>query len=138
MANTGSFLTDQQKRVLELRLQGFTQDKVAQLLSTSRANVSIIEKRAHQNIQKARNTLKEWEHIQFPVSISIEPGTDIMDVPRLIFHEADRLRIKVYENTLDIIARLHEAIPESIQHRRTVRPLRVHIRKNGEVSFERL
>lgn len=136
MSLEDSFLTDRQKQVLELRLQGYTQDRIAEVLNTTRANVSIIEKRAHQNIKRARATLKEWEQLRSPVSITIDKGTDIMTIPRNIFNEADRAGIKVHENTLDIIALIQETIPGAILHRRTARSIDVYISRSGEVSFD--
>lgn len=131
-----SFLTERQKRVLELRIQGYTQDRIAKLLNTSRVNVSVIEKRAHQNIDKARATLVEWEQLQSLVSITIEQETDVMAIPRIIFNEADRAGIKIHENTLDIITQIHENIPGVIEHRRVKRPFVVFINRNGEISFD--
>lgn len=136
MSNAESFLTQRQRRVLELRLQGLTQDRIAEMLKTSRANVSIIEKRGHQNIERAEATLREWEHLNTPLSIQVDEGTDIMDIPRIIFAEADRTGIKVHENTLDVITLIQQAVPDSILHRRTVRPVVIFISRSGEVSFD--
>ena len=131
-----SFLTKRQKWVLELRLKGYTQEKIADILKTSRANVSILEKRAYQNIKKAQNTLKEWDQLQAIVSIQIDENTDIMDIPAIIFDEADKAGIKVTENSLDVVTMIHQSIPDVIQHRRTERQITAYINREGEVSFE--
>ena len=131
-----SFLTKRQKWVLELRLKGYTQEKIADILQTSRANVSILEKRAYQNIKKAQNTLKEWEQLQAIVSIQIDENTDIMDIPGIIFNEADKAGIKVTENSLDVVTMIHQSIPDVIQHRRIERQITAYINREGEVSFE--
>jgi Tfx family DNA-binding protein len=136
MPQAESFLTDRQKQILELRLQGYTQDRIAVILKTTRANVSIIEKRARQNINRAKATLSEWEQLQSPISIKIQEGTDIMTIPRIIYKKADQNGIKVYENTLDIISMIHENIPEAALHRRANRPINIFISRNGEVSFD--
>jgi Tfx family DNA-binding protein len=136
MPQAESFLTDRQKQILELRLQGYTQDRIAVILKTTRANVSIIEKRARQNINRAKATLSEWEQLQSPISIKIQEGTDIMTIPRIIYKKADQNGIKVYENTLDIISKIHENIPEAALHRRANRPINIFISRNGEVSFD--
>lgn len=39
-----SFLTDTQIKVLKLRKKGLTQEEIAKMLGTSRANISMIEK----------------------------------------------------------------------------------------------
>jgi Tfx family DNA-binding protein len=136
MPQEESFLTDRQKQILELRLQGYTQDKIAVILKTTRSNVSIIEKRARQNINRAKATLRDWEQLQSPLSIKIQEGTDIMKIPRIIFKEADQNGIKVYENTLDIISKIHETIPEAALHRRVNRTINIFIGRNGEVSID--
>jgi Tfx family DNA-binding protein len=136
MPQEESFLTDRQKQILELRLQGYTQDKIAVILKTTRSNVSIIEKRARQNINRAKATLRDWEQLQSPLSIKIQEGTDIMKIPRIIFKEADQNGIKVYENTLDIISKIHETIPEAALHRRVNRTINIFISRNGEVSID--
>jgi len=117
-------------------MQGYTQDRIAKMLNTSRVNVSVIEKRAHQNINKARVTLVEWEQLQALVSITIEQDTDVMAIPRIIFNEADKAGIKIHENTLDIISQINENIPGVIEHRRVKRPFVVFINRNGEISFD--
>ena len=131
-----SFLTKRQKWVLELRLKGYTQEKIADILKTSRANVSILEKRAYQNIKKAQNTLKEWDQLQAIVSIQIDENTDIMDIPGIIFDEADKAGIKVTENSLDVVTMIHKSIPNVIQHRRIERQITAFINREGEVSFD--
>jgi len=136
MPPSESFLTERQKWVLELRLKGYTQEKIAAILNTSRVNVSILEKRANQNIKKAEITLKEWKQLQSPVSIQIEKDIDIMDMPWIIFKEADKAGIKVKMNSLDIMNLIQQTIPNVIQHRRIARPVAVYISRKGEVLFE--
>ena len=51
-----SFLTEQQIRILQLRAKGLKQSEIAELLGTSRANVSILEHRALEKIEN--NKLK--------------------------------------------------------------------------------
>lgn len=117
-------------------MQGYTQDRIAKMLNTSRVNVSVIEKRGHQNIDKARATLVEWEQLQALVSITIEQDTDVMAIPRIIFNEADRAGIKIHENTLDIITLMHETVPGVIEYRRVKRAFVVFISRSGEISFD--
>lgn len=116
-------------------MQGYTQDHIAKMLNTSRVNVSVIEKRAYQNIAKAKATLTQWEQLQALVSITIEEETDVMSIPRIIFNEADRAGIKMHGNTLDIITQIHETVPGVIEHRRVKRPFVIFINRNGEITF---
>ena len=106
-----SFLTEQQIRILQLRARGLKQSEIAELLGTSRANVSILEHRALEKIEKARNTLLIWEQINSKISIKIKKGEDIFMVPDKLFKKADELKIKVPYSTAEIIAFLVEHAP---------------------------
>lgn len=60
---TKSFLTDRQMQVLRLRAQGFSQQDVAKMIGTTRANISKLERRAYKNIMAARKTIHGWMKI---------------------------------------------------------------------------
>jgi Tfx family DNA-binding protein len=108
-----SFLTEKQIRILRLRARGMKQSEIAELLGTSRANVSILERRAMEKIEKARNTLLLWEQINAKVSVRVRMGEDIFSVPDRLFAKADELGIKVPYSTAEIIAFLVEHAPIS-------------------------
>ena len=50
-------LTERQMEVLRYRKQGLTQQQIADIISTSKANVCTIEKSAMENIRRAKETL---------------------------------------------------------------------------------
>ncbi|BAD86340.1 archaeal transcription regulator [Thermococcus kodakarensis KOD1] len=106
-----SFLTEQQIRVLQLRAKGLKQSEIAEILGTSRANVSILERRALEKIEKARNTLLLWEQINSKISVEVKKGEDIFQVPEKLFKKADELGVKVPYSTAEIIAFLVEHAP---------------------------
>ncbi|WP_324735122.1 Tfx family DNA-binding protein [Thermococcus sp. SY098] len=106
-----SFLTEQQIRILQLRAKGLKQSEIAELLGTSRANVSILEHRALEKIEKARNTLLIWEQINSKISVEVKKGEDIFTIPAKLFKKADELKIKVPYSTAEIIAFLVEHAP---------------------------
>ncbi|GAB6102987.1 Tfx family DNA-binding protein [Thermococcus atlanticus] len=106
-----SFLTEQQIKILRLRAKGLKQSEIAELLGTSRANISILEHRALEKIQKARNTLLLWEQINSKISVDVKQGEDIFDVPEKLFRKADELNIKVPYSTAEIIAFLVDHAP---------------------------
>jgi len=108
-----SFLTDQQVRVLQLRAKGLKQSEIAEILGTSRANVSILEHRALEKIEKAKNTLLIWEQITAKVSVSVRKGEDIFTVPEKLFDRADKAGVKVPYSTAEVIAFLVENAPIS-------------------------
>jgi len=106
-----SFLTEQQIKILRLRAKGLKQSEIAELLGTSRANVSILERRALEKIEKARNTLLIWEQINSKVSVEVKRGEDIFEIPDRLFNKADRLGVKVPYSTAEIVAFLVEHAP---------------------------
>lgn len=106
-----TFLTEQQIRILRLRAKGLKQSEIAEILGTSRANVSILEKRALEKIEKAKNTLLLWEQINSKVAIEVKKGEDIFRVPDKLFEKADEIGIKVPYTTAEIIAFLVDNAP---------------------------
>jgi Tfx family DNA-binding protein len=106
-----SFLTEQQIRILRLRARGLKQSEIAEMLGTSRANISILERRALEKIEKARNTLLIWEQINSKISVEVRKGEDIFTVPERLFRKADELNLKVPYSTAEIIAFLVEHAP---------------------------
>ncbi|WP_297478046.1 Tfx family DNA-binding protein [Thermococcus sp.] len=106
-----SFLTEHQIKILRLRAKGLKQSEIAEMLGTSRANVSILERRALEKIEKARNTLLLWEQINSKISLDVKAGEDIFTVPERLFRKADELGIKVPYSTAEIVAFLVENAP---------------------------
>jgi len=106
-----SFLTEQQIKILRLRAKGLKQSEIAEMLGTSRANISILERRALEKIEKARNTLLLWEQINSRISLDVKAGEDIFTVPERLFRKADELGIKVPYSTAEIVAFLVEHAP---------------------------
>ncbi|NJE62591.1 Tfx family DNA-binding protein [Thermococcus sp. 21S7] len=108
-----SFLTEQQIRILRLRARGLKQSEIAEMLGTSRANISILERRALEKIEKARNTILIWEQINSKISVEVKKGEDIFNVPEMLFQKADELKVKVPYSTAEVIAFLVEHAPIS-------------------------
>lgn len=130
-----SLLTEGQKKVLKLRDEGYTQREIAQILGTSRANVSIMEKRAKLNLEKARATIKEYSILVAPVRVRIKKGMDVLSVPKLIFKQADKRGIKVRLNSLELIARINAEKKDKIENRIIMEDFEVYIAKNGGIVF---
>ncbi|RLG55442.1 MAG: transcriptional regulator, partial [Candidatus Hydrothermarchaeota archaeon] len=71
-----SFLTEKQIKVLELRAKGYTQEQIAKILGTSRVNVTILEKKAKENVEKARKTIELFESLT-PIKVTIKKDANI-------------------------------------------------------------
>ncbi len=134
----GSLLTARQLKVLRLRLQGKSQQEVANILGTTRSNISILEKRAYKNIARADNTLKQWMMIRAPISLEIKAGTDVFDLPKMIFAAADDRSILLPVTSLDIIVQLKHKAPLIFKKRDIQQDTEIFVTEDGEILFERL
>ena len=130
-----SFLTKRQLSVLRLRQAGLTQDEIARRIKTTRANISLIEKRARENVERSRETLKEWNSIISPVRITIKKGTDVMTIPELVFAEADRSGIHVRTDSIGLITLIKKEKGDSISNRVVTEEFEIDIALSGEVNI---
>jgi len=128
-----TFLTESQVQVLKLRAMGFNQAEIARKLKTSRANISILERRARQNIARAERTLKLAAKLKAPVVITVKEGDDVLEVPKRLFKAADAAKIVVKLGTTDIIAKIQEAAGEKIHGRSATKSFDVALTFDGEV-----
>jgi len=134
--SSDSFLTRRQLEVLKMRREGRSQQEVAEILGTTRSNVSILEKRAHNNIARAERTLQQWMMIQAPISLRIKAGTDVFDLPALIFQEADRRSIQLPTTSLDIIVQLRRRAPHLFRKRFVSQDVDLYVTAEGELLLQ--
>ncbi|AEH06188.1 Tfx family DNA-binding protein [Methanothermococcus okinawensis] len=130
-----SFLTDTQIKVLKLRKKGLTQEEIAKMMNTSRANISMIEKRAKENVEKARNTLRIYNDIISPVKLTIKEGVDVFDIPKMVFKTSDENDIHVKYSSLEILDLIHKNVKDNINKRIVKKPFIINILEDGELSF---
>jgi Tfx family DNA-binding protein len=128
-------LTDRQMEVLRYRKQGLTQQQIADIISTSKANVCTIEKSAMENIRRAKETLEFLYTLDSTHLCTIESGTDLFDVPAFIFSEAEKLNIKVKYDTISLINHLRESRPKSYQGRSLSENIEIYITNDGDIYF---
>ena len=76
-----TLLTERQMEILRYRKQGLTQQHIADILSTSKANICTIEKCANENIKRARETLEYLYTLDATHLCTIPSGTDLFEVP---------------------------------------------------------
>jgi Tfx family DNA-binding protein len=128
-------LTDRQKEVLRYRKQGLTQQQIADIIQTSKANVCTIEKSAMENIRRARETLDFLYTLDATHLCTIEAGVDLLDVAPLIYREAEKLGIKVRYDTIALINKVRESTPERFRARHVREPIEVYINDEGDLYF---
>jgi len=134
--SAASFLTERQIRVLQMRQAGMSQQQIADLMGTTRSNVSILERRAHQNIARAERTLLQWTMLRAPISIKAKAGTDVFDLPRAIFAAADELGIRLPVTSLDIVVQLKRRAPRLFKRRALEREVLISVTEEGEVMVD--
>ena len=129
-----TFLTEAQRRVLELRTKGLSQAEIARLLKTSRANISILEKRARENIERAKRTLEFVKRLGTPVVVKIRPGEDLLGIPRKILRAADEVGIKLSKNYVDLLAEIREKARDKLEGRLVRKEFEIAIFTTGEIT----
>jgi Tfx family DNA-binding protein len=126
-----SVLTRRQAEVLALRERGISQAAIAEELGTSRANVSKVEASARDNVEKARETVAFAETLQAPVQIDIDPGTDLYEVPDLVYEGCDQAGVKVPFSAPEVMKMVSEAAGDAISGREVRANLLVGVTSDG-------
>jgi HTH-type transcriptional regulator, fmd operon transcriptional regulator len=130
-----TLLTGRQIEVLKLKRKGLSQADIARKLKTTRGNISTIETTAVKNIAKAEKTLKLFRALDAPVWMTVPAGTDLYEIPQMIFKEADRKKIKIGMDSATVIIRLKGDAPDRISHRITSGDINVSVDENGNVTI---
>jgi len=128
-------LTDRQKEVLRYRKQGLTQQQIADIISTSKANVCTIEKSATENIRRARDTLEFLYTLDATHLCTIQAGMDLLDVAPFIYSEAEKIGIKVKYDTISLINKIRESSPDRFKARHVRDTIEVYINDEGDLYF---
>ena len=128
-------LTDRQKEVLRYRKQGLTQQQIAEIIHTSKANVCTIEKAALENIARARETLEFLYTLDAIHLYTLKSGLDLLKAPELIYAEAEKQGLKVKYDTITLINRLRDSNPERFSGRQVREDVEVYINNDGDLYF---
>lgn len=132
-----SGLTRRQAEVLALRERGLSQAEIADLLGTSRANVSGVESSARRNVERARETVAFAEALAAPVGIQVPSGTNVYDVPVEIYEACDEAGVKVNYSGAELMRVVSEDVPGAVADERIVAPLLISVDADGEVRVRR-
>ncbi|AFZ72385.1 Tfx family DNA-binding protein [Natronobacterium gregoryi] len=128
-----SVLTYRQAQVLALRERDISQAAIADELGTSRANVSSIEASARENLQKAHETVAFAEALRAPVRVRVPGGTDLYDVPDLVYEACDEAGVKVDYTAPDLMKAVNDAAGGAVSGREVSTPLIVGVTSEGMV-----
>ncbi|MFB6127193.1 MAG: Tfx family DNA-binding protein [Halolamina sp.] len=132
-----SALTRRQAEVLALRERGARQQDIADLLGTSRANVSSVEASARDNVAKARETIAFAEALSAPVRVTVEPDTDLYDVPKQVYDACDEAGVKVNYTAPELMKVVSDAAGDAVQGRKVRAALLVGVSHDGTVQVRR-
>ncbi|MFC6716454.1 Tfx family DNA-binding protein [Natrialbaceae archaeon GCM10025810] len=128
-----SVLTQRQAQVLALREREISQAEIAEALGTSRANISSVEASARENLSKARETVAFAEALRAPVRVRIPAGTDLYDVPELVYEACDEAGVKVDHTAPDLMKVVSDAAGNAVTGRRIAPPLVIGVTSDGVV-----
>jgi len=134
MSKRFGLLTEYQVRILKLRSKGLSLRKVASILNTSHQNIALTEKRALENVKIAEQTILAYKLITSPIKLVLSEGMKLIDIPRLIIEEADKVGIKVRADFTLIFKLLRFKAGVCIRVNRIERPILIIVDKNGYVD----
>ena len=129
-----SVLTRRQAEVLAFRERDVSQADIAEKLGTSRANVSSVESSARENIEKARETVAFAEALSAPVRVTVEAGTDLYDVPNMVYSACDEAGVKVNRTAPEVMKLVGEAAGDAVHGREVRRDITVSVTGDGTVQ----
>ncbi|MGP8128752.1 MAG: Tfx family DNA-binding protein [Candidatus Bathyarchaeia archaeon] len=130
-------LTAKQWQVIRLRATGLTQAQVAKRLQTSRENISILERRAHENLRSAKATLEAFERLSDSGTkeLIVPSGTSIFEATSMILRRADSLGIRLRMSADSILAFLRTRCKGRLRLHHLTSVIRVRISKEGSLSI---
>lgn len=128
-----SVLTRRQAEVLTLRERGVRQADIADLLGTSRANVSSVEASARNNVERARETVAFAETLTAPVRVEVEPDTDLYNVPKLVYDACDSAGVKVAHTAPELMKMISGEAGDAVYGREVKAPILVSVTSDGTV-----
>ena len=128
------FLTDKQIEILRMKKKGMSQADIARSMKTTRGNICIIENTALKNIEKARNTLKFFKAMEAPIWLTIPGGTDLYDIPEMVFNAADKKRIKISVDSAMVIVKLKTEAADRIRGRLTNDDIDISVDAHGNMT----
>ncbi len=76
--------------------------------------------------------------IQAPLSVRISAGTDLFDLPNIIFAAADQKGIQLPITSPDIIVQLKSKAPNIFKNRNIKKDADIYITESGDILIQEL
>jgi len=132
-----TFLTERQREVLVLRHEGMTQREIADEFGTSAANVSMIQKSAEENIERARLTVELAKYIRTPQRVDVEPGDHIEEVVETVYDMGDVQGVKIQYSKPELYSHIYTTLSDLFDGERFDASVGIGITEDGTVEFYR-
>jgi Tfx family DNA-binding protein len=128
-------LSDRQFKVLQLRIEkGLSQAEIANILGTTRENVTIIEKSARKNIKLAEETLQTYRLLLSVAKIEIEAGTHLIDIPGIVVKAGDNIGFKLNVNFTTIYDEIRFKAGDCVSGSKIVKPFTIAIFRDNRIE----
>lgn len=131
----GLFLSSRQIQIMKLRQEGYTTEKIAREIGTTRQNVSILEKRGHRNLEKAIRTVNAVRELKLSHEVHIDGNVHVLDAVKKVLHSADDLKIRLNDNLIGLMTRLKMAVEGNLRNGIIEKPFDILIFQDGSVQF---
>jgi Tfx family DNA-binding protein len=129
-------LTEEQLKILGFKLDGLKQEEIARRLGTTRQNTSLIERRARDNLMKAEATMRAYRRLQTAATVELLPSMHLVDVPRMLVDAADNAGVKISIDFALVYKELRDEADDSISGTRVIKPILLHILRDGKIDVE--
>ncbi len=130
-----TYITSRQLQIMKMRQQGSSTEEISKKIGTTRQNVTILEKRAHRNLDRAIRTLNAVRDMKISIDFEISQDTHMLDAVRLIVKNADTSGIRLNDNLIGIMTKFKVAMEKDLKGGVTQRPITVMMFQDGRVQF---
>jgi Tfx family DNA-binding protein len=133
-----SFLTERQREIMRMRRNNMKKSEIAKVLNITRQDVTILEKRAMINIEKAFNTIQMAYEEGLSVRVAIGKDTQILDAIKEILAAGDRKNIKIRSSIPEIFTLLKICHGTNIKNGIIQEGTEVSILPDGSLNIRQL
>jgi hypothetical protein len=109
---------------------------VAKKLRTTRENVTILERRANENLKASKASLAALEALSGSRELVIPSGVSVFEATSMILRRADVLRTKVKMNADAILTTLRARHKGRIRGHHLIVAIRVKIEPDGSLKMK--
>lgn len=133
----GTYLTERQVRVLEMRAGGMTLTQIAEALGVTPSTVSKILKSAEAAVERCRATISLYESIiSPPIKVFAKAGSRLEDVVEEVYRKANEEGIKVRLGSLQLFEHLVRELGDAVRGGVLAEDAVIVVTRGGDVGVE--